>query len=391
MDIPYSDIAILYRTNAQSRVFEEKFVIKNIPYKIIGGVNFYQRKEIKDLISYLKVVHNGQDDLAVKRIINVPKRSIGATSVEKIQEYALGRNISFLDAVFEADQIMSLGKAATKVLGFKELIEQLREKQETMLPSELFTEILETTGYIKELEAEDTEEAKGRIENIDELLNKIVAYEETAENPDLGELLEEIALVADIDGLETDNNNVVLMTLHSAKGLEFPYVFLCGMEDGMFPSYMTIVSEDPTEIEEERRLCYVGITRAKEKLYLSAARKRMIRGQSQFNKVSRFIDEIPKELLKLDHPMDEIEKEPESKLSFGPKHQYRNPYQVNRSVPTKASGLEYTKGDTVSHSKFGPGVVLDIVSGGKDYEVTVQFNRCGVKKMFASFAKLKKI
>ena len=391
LDIPYSDIAILYRTNAQSRVFEEKFVIKNIPYKIIGGVNFYQRKEIKDLISYLKVIHNGQDDLAVKRIINVPKRSIGATSVEKIQEYALGRNISFLDAVFEADQIMSLGKAATKVLGFKELIEQLREKQETMLPSELFTEILETTGYIKELEAEDTEEAKGRIENIDELLNKIVAYEETAENPDLGELLEEIALVADIDGLETDNNNVVLMTLHSAKGLEFPYVFLCGMEDGMFPSYMTIVSEDPTEIEEERRLCYVGITRAKEKLYLSAARKRMIRGQSQFNKVSRFIDEIPKELLKLDHPMDEIEKEPESKLSFGPKHQYRNPYQVNRSVPTKASGLEYTKGDTVSHSKFGPGVVLDIVSGGKDYEVTVQFNRCGVKKMFASFAKLKKI
>ncbi|WP_395027089.1 ATP-dependent helicase, partial [Robinsoniella sp.] len=262
----YKDCAILYRTNAQSRMFEEKFLMANIPYKIIGGVNFYARKEIKDLLAYLKTVDNAMDDLAVKRIINVPKRGIGATSLGKVQEYADEYDMSFYDALKDAESIATLGRSAVKIKPFVTFIQTLRSKQDYLSVQEILTSIIDETGYVKELEAEDTDEARARIENIDELITKVVSYESDAEEPTLSGFLEEVALVADIDSLEEDSNHVVLMTLHSAKGLEFPNVYLAGMEDGIFPSYMTITSDDPLEIEEERRLCYVGITRAKQRL-----------------------------------------------------------------------------------------------------------------------------
>ena len=388
----YKNMAILYRTNAQSRVFEESFMIKNIPYRIVGGTNFYQRKEVKDILSYLKVVDNGLDDLAVRRIINVPRRGIGAATIEKINVYAVEHNISFLDACFLADHIETLGNAKKKINGFADLIRDFRRKMEEGSLEELFKYITEETGYIADLKAEETEEAEGRIENINELLNKVVTYEQEAEEASLSELLEEIALVADIDNLEDSDNRVVLMTLHSAKGLEFPYVFICGMEDGIFPSYMTVMSENDDDMEEERRLCYVGITRAKKKLYLSAAKRRMMQGRTQFNKVSRFIDEIPKQLLQLDKGINLKEKRPDKALfSANRGHKFRKPYQAKSFTSTKMDTLSYSVGDMVKHIKFGKGKVLEIVPGGRDYEVTVDFEKVGVKKMFASFAKLKKV
>lgn len=388
----YKNMAILYRTNAQSRVFEESFMIKNIPYRIVGGTNFYQRKEVKDILSYLKVVDNGLDDLAVRRIINVPRRGIGAATIEKINVYAVEHNVSFLDACFSSDSIDTLGNAKKKINGFADLIREFRRKMQEGSLEELFKCITDETGYIANLKAEETEEAEGRIENINELLNKVVTYEQEAEEASLSELLEEIALVADIDNLEDSDNRVVLMTLHSAKGLEFPYVFICGMEDGIFPSYMTVMSEDDDDMEEERRLCYVGITRAKKKLYLSAAKRRMMQGRTQFNKVSRFIDEIPEQLLQLDTGVNFKEKRPDKALfSSNRSNRFRKPYQAKSFTSTKMDTLPYDVGDMVKHIKFGKGKVLEIVSGGRDYEVTVDFEKAGVKKMFASFAKLKKV
>ena len=388
----YKNMAILYRTNAQSRVFEESFMIKNIPYRIVGGTNFYQRKEVKDILSYLKVVDNGLDDLAVRRIINVPRRGIGAATIEKINVYAVEHNVSFLDACFSSDSIDTLGNAKKKINGFADLIREFRRKMQEGSLEELFKYITDETGYIANLKAEETEEAEGRIENINELLNKVVTYEQEAEEASLSELLEEIALVADIDNLEDSDNRVVLMTLHSAKGLEFPYVFICGMEDGIFPSYMTVMSEDDDDMEEERRLCYVGITRAKKKLYLSAAKRRMMQGRTQFNKVSRFIDEIPEQLLQLDTGVNFKEKRPDKALfSSNRSNRFRKPYQAKSFTSKKMDTLPYDVGDMVKHIKFGKGKVLEIVSGGRDYEVTVDFEKAGVKKMFASFAKLKKV
>ena len=388
----YKNMAILYRTNAQSRVFEESFMIKNIPYRIVGGTNFYQRKEVKDILSYLKVVDNGLDDLAVRRIINVPRRGIGAATIEKINVYAVEHNVGFLDACFSSDSIDTLGNAKKKINGFADLIREFRRKMQEGSLEELFKYITDETGYIANLKAEETEEAEGRIENINELLNKVVTYEQEAEEASLSELLEEIALVADIDNLEDSDNRVVLMTLHSAKGLEFPYVFICGMEDGIFPSYMTVMSEDDDDMEEERRLCYVGITRAKKKLYLSAAKRRMMQGRTQFNKVSRFIDEIPEQLLQLDTGVNFKEKRPDKALfSSNRSNRFRKPYQAKSFTSTKMDTLPYDVGDMVKHIKFGKGKVLEIVSGGRDYEVTVDFEKAGVKKMFASFAKLKKV
>lgn len=393
-DAQYRDIAILYRTNAQSRLFEEKFLMANIPYKLVGGVNFYARKEIKDLLAYLKTVDNARDDLAVRRIINVPKRGIGATTLTRVQDYAVSQGMSFYDALKEADSISTLGRAAAKVEPFVTFIQTLRSKAEYLSPSELLKDIIENTGYVKELEEEGTEEAEARIENIDELITKVVSYEEENEEPTLSGFLEEVALVADIDSVDGDDNQVLLMTLHSAKGLEFPFVYLAGMEDGIFPSYMTITSDDPTEIEEERRLCYVGITRAMRDLTLTCAQQRMIRGETQYNKVSRFIKEIPRELVELGREFKE--KKPMDipmPTSFRQmKQAFKQPAFVPKQFEVKkADGLDYTVGDTVKHIKFGTGVVTAIVEGGRDYEVTVNFDKVGVKKMFASFAKLKKV
>ena len=285
----YHDNVILYRTNAQSRMFEEKFVTANIPYKIVGGINFYARREIKDLLAYLKTVDNGKDDLAVRRIVNVPKRGIGLTSINRVQDYAAAYNIGFYDALRAVDLIPNIGRGASKLESFVALIEHFKTDAEDMSISDLLKEIIEETGYIESLQAEDMVEAETRIENIDELLSKVAAYEEDCEDRNepasLSGFLEEVALVADIDSLDEDTDYVVLMTLHSAKGLEFPNVYLAGMEDGLFPSYMTITADDPEEVEEERRLCYVGITRAEKELTLTCARRRMIRGETQYNKM----------------------------------------------------------------------------------------------------------
>lgn len=398
----YNDHAILYRTNAQSRMFEEKFVTANIPYKIVGGINFYARREIKDLLAYLKTIDNGRDDLAVRRIINVPKRGIGLTSINRVQEYASGREIGFYEALRAVDLIPNIGRGASKLESFVALIEHFKTDAKELTISELMQEILEETGYIESLKEEGSEEAESRIENIDELISKITAYEETCEDRDepatLNGFLEEVALVADIDSLDESNDYVVLMTLHSAKGLEFPHVYLAGMEDGIFPSYMTITADDPEEVEEERRLCYVGITRAEEELTLTCARRRMIRGETQYNKMSRFLKEIPMELLSTGAVFQKPEPEEERKPSAY--QQARQAFRAKAFVQPgaarsfgspKGEGPGYQVGDRVRHVKFGEGTVTAMVEGGRDYEVTVDFDGPGTKKMFAAFAKLQKM
>lgn len=395
-DAEYRDFAVLYRTNAQSRMFEEKFLLANIPYKIIGGVNFYSRKEIKDVLAYLKTIDNGKDDLAVHRIINVPKRGIGAVTINKVQAYADSVNISFFEALESADRVPGIGKAILKIQPFVHLIHELRLKLADMTLEKLIREILDRTGYDRDLKEEGTEEADARLDNIGELVSKAVVYEEGAEHPRLSEFLEEVALVADIDSLEDQDNRVLLMTLHSAKGLEFPYVCLAGMEDGIFPGYMSIVAEDPVEeMEEERRLCYVGITRAMKELMLTAVRVRMIRGENQYNQVSRFVREIPQELLERASAVPPVPKvqQPAGNTAFTKAREIfrTKTFDPQQFKVVKADRLDYGVGDRVAHVKFGEGTVLDITEGGRDYEVKVNFDRAGIKKMFASFAKLKKV
>lgn len=398
----YGDFAILYRTNAQSRMFEEKFLLANIPYKIIGGVNFYARKEIKDLLAYLKTIDNARDDVAVRRILNVPKRGIGATTISRVQEYAVANQISFYEALSEISRIPGGGRATAKIESFVTLIRTLRTQEDYFGVQELLQEVIDRTGYVKELEAEDTEESRARIENIDELINKAASYEESAEEPSLEGFLSEVALVADIDSMDDGTGRVIMMTLHSAKGLEFPQVYLTGMEDGLFPSYMSVDSEDPDALEEERRLCYVGITRAMQKLTLTSAKRRMTHGETHYNRPSRFLNELPEELLKKEKRDEIKEKEnqepkPRVQTSFMQAKSifqtkaYDSVFDLKKGMPAKAGSLDYAVGDTVRHIKFGVGIVEKIQDGGRDYEVTVNFEKCGVKKMFAAFAKLKKL
>ena len=416
----YNDSAVLYRTNAQSRLFEEKFIAMNIPYKIVGGINFYARREIKDLLAYLKTVDNGQDDLAVRRIINVPKRGIGLTTINRIQESADERGIGFYEALLAPDLIPGVGRSASKLDSFAALIEYFKGQTEKESITDLLREIIEKTGYVESLEAEDKVEAESRIENIDELVNKAAAYEEDCqdrgEEVSLSGFLEEVALVADIDSLDEDQDYVVLMTLHSAKGLEFPHVYLAGMEDGLFPSYMTITSDDNEDLEEERRLCYVGITRAEEKLTLTCARRRIVRGETQFNKMSRFIKEIPMELIdtgnrKIEegtqipvqntysHAKEAFRARPfasqfsasQSSGKTTGKQPFSSLQKGSQILAGKSGSLSYQVGDRVRHTKFGEGTVLEIKEGGRDYEVTVEFDSAGVRKMFAMFARLVKV
>ncbi|RHR25681.1 DNA helicase PcrA [Clostridium sp. AF19-22AC] len=396
----YNDHAILYRTNAQSRLFEEKFVAANIPYKIVGGINFYARREIKDLLAYLKTIDNGKDDLAVRRIINVPKRGIGLTTINRVQESALEREIGFYEALQGLDLIPNIGRSTAKLDSFVALIEYFKGFAQNESISDLMKEIIEKTGYVENLEAEDKEDAQTRIENIDELLSKIAAYEEKCadedEKPTLSGFLEEVALVADIDSLDEAQDYVILMTLHSAKGLEFPRVYLAGMEDGLFPSYMTITSDDNEDLEEERRLCYVGITRAEKELTVSCARRRMIRGETQYNKTSRFLKEIPSELMENGNTFEEDVEMPTQNAYFQAKQAFKQKAfttgkTAKQFAVSKEKGLDYTVGDRVRHIKFGEGLVTDVTEGGRDFEVTVQFDSAGVKKMFASFARLQKI
>ena len=417
----YKDCAVLYRTNAQSRLLEEKCLLYNIPYRLVGGVNFYQRREIKDILSYLKTIANGRDDLAVMRIINVPKRGIGAASVNRAEIFASANGYSMYSALARVKAIPGMGRAAGKIQEFVDLIEDFREKlsaREYDLAG-LIEDVLERSGYRASLEEEGEVEAQTRLENIEELVNKAAAYEAAAEEPSLGAFLEEVALVADVDAMEDTDDRVTLMTLHSAKGLEFDNVWMCGMEDGLFPSMMAINSEDPVSaIEEERRLCYVGITRARKRLTLTAARQRMVNGETRWYKISRFVDEIPEEELEAsrlesknfgrtislddgDMPWNRPAR-PAGVSTFG---RGENAYASRTAAfsqgtapafgkaftVAKADRLDYEVGDRVRHIKFGDGTVKEIKDGGKDYEVTVEFDTMGQKRMFASFAKLKKL
>lgn len=445
--VSYGECAVLYRTNAQARLLEERFIMEGIPYDVVGGTNFYSRREIKDVLAYLKTIDNGKDDVAVKRIINVPRRGIGAATIVRVQEYADERNISFFDALTEADQIVTIGRSAGKLKPFVTMIQSFRSKQEFYSLEELVKDVLDLTGYLKELEESDEEDAADRIENIEELVSKVVAYEEEKDEPSLSEFLEEVALVADIDRVDGDGERVLLMTLHSAKGLEFEHVYLAGMEDGVFPSYMTITSDDPMEIEEERRLAYVGITRAKEELTLTYAKQRMIRGETQYNPVSRFVREIPPMLLDgtpapVKRRMEEVYEEDSQERSLlrtkpygaAPKS-YTDPVKPYAAAPgayterkkayaapkkrgagkapvtvggnpfgagsvsggstaaaPAASGrIGYGEGDRVRHARYGEGTVLKIEPGPRDSQVTVVFDEAGQKIMYAGFAKLQKV
>ncbi len=473
----YDETAVLYRTNAQSRLLEERFVYEGIPYDIVGGTNFYSRREIKDLLAYLKTIDSGLDDISVKRIINVPKRGIGLTTIENVQNYADQRQISFFEALCEADRIVTVTRGAGKLTDFVTMIRAFRTKQKSMSLEELLKDVIEVVGYMDYLKTLDDDDDSGdndRAQNVDELISKIAAYEENneVEAPTLTGFLEEVALVADIDRIGEDNEKVLLMTLHSAKGLEFENVYLAGMEEGVFPSYMTLQNEDydPEGVEEERRLAYVGITRAKRNLTLTAAKRRMVRGETRYNQLSRFVTEIPRELLDSKKPLtaadflydggetiddDEgidgfgrsssdyddgaghsgikasyakgLAKELKNssagatgrshlagtyKLKASPKPKVTKPRAVpdkpyiagagathtkgslagiSKGMPVKTGTPEYIVGDRVSHIKYGEGVVTSLEEGPRDFKVTVMFDECGQKIMYAGFAKLKKI
>lgn len=426
----YKDFAVLYRTNAQARLLEERMIMEGVPYNVVGGTNFYARAEIKDILAYLKTIDNGRDDVAVRRIINIPKRGIGAVSVEKIEDYAQMRDISLYDAMELADEIMSLGKTAAKIRPFVQLIRELRKASSELTIAELIQEIVEKIQYAQYLQDNDDESAEDRIANVDELITKAVAYQEMHDEANLTEFLAEVALVADIDKVEDDDNRVLLMTLHSAKGLEFPNVYLAGMEDGLFPGQSAIWTNDQEDIEEERRLAYVGITRAMNDLTLTCARSRMIRGETQYNPVSRFVREIPEELL--DNKLAEPKRVRQDRdiladiIGFGAKdtgtkpgsYDFRPKATLRPKVTAKAdkpfiakdigslnqlaglskgtagmtaSAPDYQIGDRVSHIKYGEGTVLGLVKEPRDYKVTVNFDNAGQKIMYASFAKLKRI
>ncbi len=409
----YRDMAVLYRTNAQARLLEERMIVENIPYKVVGGVNFYARQEIKDILAYLKTIDNGRDEVALRRIVNVPKRSIGAATLEKIADYAQMKDISLYDAMCEADDIMSLGKAAVKIRGFVNLIQVFRSGLDSYTIPDLIGAVIDRIEYVKYLEDYDGESAEDRIANLDELISKAASYEETHDEPNLSEFLEEVALVADIDNVENGDNRVLLMTLHSAKGLEFPSVYLAGMEDGLFPSMMTILSGEMEEIEEERRLAYVGITRAMEELTLTYAKSRMIRGETQYHAVSRFVREIPDELMDNKVPVRKQYSEDDySTLDFRPKAIIRPKVTAKADKPFIAKGIgslnnlagiskgmpaqavdkpEYNVGDRIRHVKYGEGTVLHMIKETRDYKVTVLFDNAGQKIMYASFAKLKRV
>lgn len=406
-----SDMAVLYRTNRQSRVIEEKLVFSNVPYHIVGGTNFYARREIRDLVGYMKVTANPEDDISFLRILNVPRRGIGSSTSTKLSDMASRLQCSLYDLCEDEDVCReAAGRTSGKITDFINMMDAFRETAATGDVTGLFDEIMEKTGYRMSLEAEKTDEAKTRLDNLNELRNKILEYQESAETPSLTELLEQISLVADPGDTEEDADQVTLMTLHSAKGLEFPVVFMAGMEDGLFPSEMSIQSDDKDAVEEERRLCYVGITRAREELFMTAAGSRMLNGTRAYFPVSRFIREIPKELLDTNQQRSRTRDIPEFRSSSAiressevtavrkraaEKTDFRKGLSGIPGVRKGFSGegfqVDYAVGDTVRHIKFGKGTVTELVKGGNDYEVTVNFDSVGSKKMFASLARLKKI
>ena len=407
----YSDFAILYRMNTQSRAIEEILVREDIPYKIIGGLKFYERKEIKDIIAYLRLINNSNDNLSLKRIINEPKRGIGKTSLDNIQQISEQNSVSMYEIIKNADQY-GLNRVYVNSREFVQSIEELKQEKEKLKISELVKEILQKTGYTKALELENTVETRNRIENLDEFLTVAIEFEEQSAESTLSEFLESITLSSDIDNLEEEQDSVTLMTLHSAKGLEFPVVFLVGMEEGIFPGYKSI--GEPKELEEERRLCYVGITRAKNNLFLTCAKRRTIFGSTSYNQTSRFVREIPTNLL---DGAEELERKTKPEFEDTPyewkygkqkaevykateavsKKEYVKPQYAFRTAESFLGNLNksqdidlsnYKSGQKVYHKKFGEGIINYVEEEGNDLKVDINFDKAGHKRLMAKFAGL---
>ena len=360
--VDYKDFAVFYRTNAQSRIFEEAFRAANIPYQIVGGVGFYDRMEIKDLLAYLRVMCNPNDSMSVRRIINVPSRGIGATTLERLIDFAAAEDITLFEAVQRVDEITTINRGLqSKVKRFAKIFDEF---DASVLPTDALDYVLKVTSYLKNLEAqsENNIEAQNRVENIQELINAVIEYEDNEPEPSLSDYLENVALIADIDTMETDSTDMVtLMTLHSAKGLEFPFVFIVGMEDGYLPHQRAMNSE--AELEEERRLCYVGITRAMEQLYLLHAKSRRTFRETEYRVQSRFIAEIPEHLIR------HVDR-------------YRSPFHELAGLSEEAD--DYYVNQIVHHPQFGRGKVTKIKEAGRDVYLTVRFSRVGMTKQFAA-------
>ncbi|MBQ2642085.1 MAG: UvrD-helicase domain-containing protein [Lachnospiraceae bacterium] len=478
--LSYRDFAILYRTNAQARLLEERLVLGSIPYNVVGGVNFYDRREIRDVLSYLKTIDNGRDDIALRRIINVPRRGIGATTLGRAAEYAALEDMSLFDVMRKGDQIPGVKRAGLKLRDFTDMIMECREYADGHTLVEMAQHLLDVTGYVDMLRSSGEEDAEDREKNVDELISKIADYEQRMDQEDqpatLSGFLEDVALVADIDSVEEGDDRVLLMTLHSAKGLEFPHVYITGMEDNVFPSYQSLQDYTGEGLEEERRLAYVGITRAQDVLTLTSARTRMLRGEVQYNPLSRFLSELPPDVLDETDPWGSRRNTSEDPFAdddadllfprsgfgagtgfgrgsgqagyggagFGPgtsgfgrgrgqaekrdpapaspartpgpaerrrpKAVYVKPHTADNKKPyiARSAGTtrglsslkkgmpapevpDYTQGDRVRHVKYGDGTVSALEKTPRDYKVTVQFDDCGQKIMYAGFARLKKI
>ncbi|WP_017434406.1 DNA helicase PcrA [Saccharococcus caldoxylosilyticus] len=382
----YSDFAILYRTNAQSRIIEEVFLKSNIPYQIVGGLKFYDRKEIKDILAYLRVIANPNDDISLLRIINVPKRGVGASSLDKIVRYASENELSIFEALAELEHIGLSARIATSLLEFRRQLEQWAQLQEYVSVTELVEEVLDKSGYREMLKAENTLEAQSRLENIDEFLSVTKHFENVSEDKSLIAFLTDLALISDIDQLNEANGNsedsVVLMTLHSAKGLEFPVVFLIGMEEGIFPHNRSLDDED--EMEEERRLAYVGITRAEEELFLTSAQMRTLFGNIHVNPVSRFIREIPEELMEMINRRT---------LHAAASQAKQTGFRTTMASGSAGGGTTVWKvGDKADHKKWGIGTVVSVRGEGEDQELDIAFpSPIGIKRLLAKFAPITKV
>ncbi len=379
----YSDFAVLFRMNAQSRVIEESFMRSAVPYRLLSGIKFYERKEIKDIIAYLRVIVNTSDDISLTRIINEPKRSIGKTTVDKVTAFANANSLSMFDVLSHVIEFEELRKSAEKIISFTKMINGIRDKVNELSVTEIITRVFEDSGYMKALENENTVEARTRIENLQEFLTVALEFEKSVDCGTLEEFLEGVSLVSDIDSYDENQDAVVVMTLHGAKGLEFPIVFLAGMEEGVFPSQRAMFEKEETE--EERRLCYVGITRAKRKLFMISASSRTIFGSTMHNPKSRFLGEIPENL---------IEDVSVNKRSAVNVQNYSNSTifnNINQKEKPASPLPDFKVGDRVKHFKFGEGIVTSVQPMGNDMKLSVAFDTVGTKNMMAVFAKLKKI
>ena len=432
----YNDFAVLYRTNAQSRALEDILSREQIPYKVVGGLKFWERKEVKDIISYLRLIQNTNDNLSLTRVINEPKRGIGKTSIDNIEQISMNQAISMFE-IIKRPQDFGLGRLQAKTQEFVATIEELHNLKDTLSLSELLTKTTQLTGYVQALELEKTEEAESRLENLDELLTIAIEFEEQNVENSLSDFLEGITLSSDVDEMEDTDNSVTLMTLHSAKGLEFPVVFLVGMEENLFPSYRS--SNEPKELEEERRLCYVGITRAKERLFLTCAKHRTVFGSTSYNDPSRFLKEIPANMLDgYDEAMEEddssslFSKDYDFEWNYGSRKNFggnkvttykdtsiSNQYGITNNIAaegkdTSINGYkfrsaesflnnlgkqssgnsnidlsQYKEGVRVEHKKFGEGTISKVEQEGDDLKVDIDFDKVGHKRLMAKFAGLK--